>query len=75
MTATVGHARGIPNDIELLWDYANEMGIKIEKTADPTKMADELFNKSEGDGMTARISEVIHGWLGLVSECTSTGTN
>ena len=31
--------------IELLWDYANEMGIKIEKTADPTKMADELFPK------------------------------
>ncbi|OPX72821.1 MAG: hypothetical protein A4E38_00381 [Methanoregulaceae archaeon PtaB.Bin108] len=31
--------------IELLWDYANEMGIKIEKTADPTKMADELFTK------------------------------
>jgi len=34
--------------IELLWDYANEMGIKIEKTADPTKMADELFTKVRG---------------------------
>ena len=29
--------------IELLWDYANELGIRIEKTADPTKMAEELF--------------------------------
>jgi hypothetical protein len=31
--------------IELLWDYAAELGIRIEKTADPTKMAEELFNK------------------------------
>jgi len=31
--------------IELLWDYAAELGIKIEKTADPTKMAEELFAK------------------------------
>lgn len=31
--------------IELLWDYANEMGIRITKTADPTKMAEELFSK------------------------------
>jgi len=31
--------------IELLWDYATEMGIRITKTADPTKMADELFSK------------------------------
>ncbi|MDP3396980.1 MAG: hypothetical protein Q8S57_10010 [Methanoregula sp.] len=31
--------------IELLWDYATELGIRIEKTADPTKMADELFMK------------------------------
>jgi len=31
--------------IELLWDYAGELGIKIEKTADPTKMAEELFTK------------------------------
>jgi len=31
--------------IELLWDYANEMGIRITKTADPTKMAEELFFK------------------------------
>ena len=29
--------------IELLWDYANELGVRIEKTADPTKMAEELF--------------------------------
>ena len=29
--------------IELLWDYATELGVKIEKTADPTKMAEELF--------------------------------
>lgn len=31
--------------IELLWDYAAELGIRIEKTADPTKMAEELFTK------------------------------
>jgi hypothetical protein len=31
--------------IELLWDYATELGIRIEKTADPTKMAEELFTK------------------------------
>jgi hypothetical protein len=29
--------------IELLWDYATELGIRIMKTADPTKMAEELF--------------------------------
>ena len=31
--------------IELLWDYVTELGIRIEKTADPTKMAEELFTK------------------------------
>ncbi|HSQ94081.1 MAG TPA: hypothetical protein VLL74_07295 [Methanoregula sp.] len=31
--------------IELLWDYAAELGIRIRKTADPTKMAEELFSK------------------------------
>jgi transcriptional regulator len=31
--------------IELLWDYATELGIRIERTADPTKMAEELFTK------------------------------
>jgi len=31
--------------IELLWDYAAELGIRLEKTADPTKMAEELFAK------------------------------
>jgi predicted transcriptional regulator len=31
--------------IELLWDYATELGIKIERTADPTKMAEKLFAK------------------------------
>jgi hypothetical protein len=31
--------------IELLWDYASELGIRIEKTADPTQMAEELFTK------------------------------
>jgi len=30
---------------ELLWDYASELGIRIRKTADPTKMAEELFAK------------------------------
>jgi hypothetical protein len=31
--------------IELLWDYAAELGVKIERTADPTAMAEELFGK------------------------------
>ncbi len=31
--------------IELIWDYADELGFSIEKTDDPTKMADELFKK------------------------------
>ncbi len=31
--------------IELLWDYAAELGIRIRKTADPTGMAEELFEK------------------------------
>jgi len=34
--------------IELLWDYATELGIRIEKTANPTKMAEELFTKVKG---------------------------
>jgi len=31
--------------IELLWDYADELGIRITKTDDPTRMAEELFEK------------------------------
>jgi len=31
--------------IELLWDFADEMKIKLEKTDDPTKLADKLFEK------------------------------
>ena len=31
--------------IELLWDFAEEMKINLEKTDDPTKLADELFEK------------------------------
>jgi hypothetical protein len=31
--------------IEFIWDFAAELGIKIEKTADPTKMAEELLTK------------------------------
>ncbi len=31
--------------IELLWDFADEMNLKLEKTDDPTKLADELFEK------------------------------
>jgi predicted transcriptional regulator len=31
--------------IELLWDYATELGVRIQKTADPTKMAEDLFAK------------------------------
>ena len=29
--------------IELLWDFADELGITLTKTDDPTRMADELF--------------------------------
>jgi hypothetical protein len=31
--------------IELLWDYAGELDIVLNHTADPTKMAEELFAK------------------------------
>ena len=31
--------------IELLWDFAEEMKIKLERTDDPTKLAEELFGK------------------------------
>jgi DNA-binding CsgD family transcriptional regulator len=31
--------------IRLLWDYADELGIALAQTADPTKMAEELFAK------------------------------
>jgi len=34
--------------IELLWDFADEMQIKLEKTDDPTKLANELFEKLRG---------------------------
>ena len=31
--------------IELLWDFAEEMHLKLQSTEDPTKIADELFRK------------------------------
>ncbi len=31
--------------IELLWDFADEMGVELTTTDDPTRMADELFAK------------------------------
>ena len=31
--------------IEFIWDFASELGIKLEKTQDPTKMAEELLTK------------------------------
>jgi DNA-binding CsgD family transcriptional regulator len=31
--------------VELLWDYARELDIVLNQTADPTKMAEELFAK------------------------------
>jgi hypothetical protein len=31
--------------IELLWDFADEMQLKLQSTNDPTKIADELFAK------------------------------
>jgi hypothetical protein len=34
--------------IELLWDLADEMKLKLEQTDDPTKLADELFGKLRG---------------------------
>lgn len=34
--------------IELLWDYAGELGIVLNRTADPTKMAEELFARVMG---------------------------
>jgi hypothetical protein len=34
--------------IEFLWDFAAELGIRIKKTSDPTKMAEELLEKIRG---------------------------
>ncbi len=34
--------------IEFIWDLAAELGIKLEKTQDPTKMAEELLVKIRG---------------------------
>ncbi|NJD77219.1 MAG: hypothetical protein FIB08_09025 [Candidatus Methanoperedens sp.] len=34
--------------IELLWDFADEIKIKLERTDDPTKLAEELFEKLRG---------------------------
>jgi hypothetical protein len=31
--------------IELLWNYAEELGVTLNRTADPTIMAEELFSK------------------------------
>ena len=31
--------------IEFIWDFASELGIKLERTQDPTKMAEELLAK------------------------------
>ena len=31
--------------IELLWDFADEMSIKLKKTDDPTQLAEELFDE------------------------------
>ncbi|MGP8331921.1 MAG: hypothetical protein ACT6FB_06240 [Methanosarcinaceae archaeon] len=31
--------------IELLWDFADEMKIKLKRTDDPTKLAEELFGE------------------------------
>ena len=31
--------------MELLWDFADEMKIDLEQTDDPTKLAEELFEK------------------------------
>lgn len=40
-----GNCQRYTECIELLWDYATELGIRIKKTGDPTKMAEELFEK------------------------------
>jgi hypothetical protein len=35
--------------IEFIWDLAAELGIKLQKTQDPTKMAEELLAKIRED--------------------------
>jgi transcriptional regulator len=35
--------------IEFIWDFAAELGIKLEKTQDPTQMAEELLAKIRED--------------------------
>ena len=34
--------------MELLWDYAEEIGIKLKESDNPTDLADELFEKLRG---------------------------
>jgi hypothetical protein len=35
--------------IEFIWDFAAELGIKLQRTQDPTKMAEELLEKIRED--------------------------
>jgi predicted transcriptional regulator len=35
--------------IEFIWDFAAELGIRLDKTQDPTKMAEELLEKIQED--------------------------
>ncbi|HXX54984.1 MAG TPA: hypothetical protein VEI81_02695 [Methanoregula sp.] len=37
--------------IEFIWDFATELGIKLEKTRDPTTMAEELLAKIREDAV------------------------
>lgn len=56
---------GVTECMGLLRDLAAVMEIAIGKTADPTKIAGELFKKSDGGClMLTRLSEVIREWTG-----------
>ena len=51
--------------IEFIWDFAAELGIKLEKTQDPTKMAEELPAKIREVELMIFISAIADWWLGL----------
>ncbi|MEG3057173.1 MAG: hypothetical protein RQM90_14650 [Methanoculleus sp.] len=50
--------------IELLWSYADELGITLAETDDPTRLADELFAKLPRDGVMSlrKTLQVYLGW-------------
>ena len=62
--ATAAHAPRMPRRIQLLWGYADELGIALTKTDDPTRMADELFAKLREICMNCLYVDLVRRRLG-----------